>query len=101
MTYTRGPWEIRSRHESRGEHSTVHRYVAIPGWDYIEVGRLTDPSEERDAELRSNARLLAAAPDLLTALQLVVDTYGFDSSTDSAIWKTACAAIEKATVPQS
>lgn len=44
----------------------------------------------------ANARLITAAPDLLAALKLVVDTYGFDSSTDSAIWQTACAAIAKA-----
>ncbi len=47
--------------------------------------------------LPADARLVAAAPELLDALKLIVDTYGFDSSTDSAIWKTAHAAITKAT----
>lgn len=45
----------------------------------------------------ANARLMAAAPDMLDALQLVLDTYGFDSSTDSSIWQTVTAAIAKAT----
>src|SRR3546814_17595280 len=50
----------------------------------------TDPWE-------ANARLIAAAPDLLEALQLVWDTYGMDPSVDSSIWQTARAAIAKAT----
>src|SRR3546814_10767102 len=54
----------------------------------------TDPWE-------ANARLIAAAPDLLEALQLVWDTYGMDPSVDSSIWQTARAAIAKATGGQS
>jgi hypothetical protein len=50
-----------------------------------------------DATARANWHLISAAPELLAALQLVVDTYGFDSSTDSSIWRTALAAIAKAT----
>lgn len=67
--HTPGPWEVRSRHESRGEHTTVTRYVAIPGEDYIEVSRLTDPTPYGDLTARANARLIAAAPDLLAALR--------------------------------
>lgn len=42
------------------------------------------------------ARLAAAAPALLEALELVWDTYGMDPSVDSAIWQTVQAAIGKA-----
>ena len=52
--------------------------------------------EHAKAEAAANARLIAAAPDLLAALQLIVDTYGFDSSVDSAIWQTAFNALDKA-----
>lgn len=44
-------------------------------------------------ELVAAARLATAAPKMLDALQLVLDTYGFDSSTDSSIWQTVVEAI--------
>ena len=44
-----------------------------------------------------DARLIAAAPELLEALQLVWDTYGMDPSVNSSIWQTVSAAISKAT----
>lgn len=45
----------------------------------------------------ANARLIAAAPELLEALGLVWDAYGFDPSIDSGIWQTVQSAIAKAT----
>lgn len=65
VTHAPGPWEIRSRHESRMDHTTVIRSVAIPGHDYIEVSRLTDPTPSQDQVARANVRLIAAAPELL------------------------------------
>lgn len=44
----------------------------------------------------SNVPLIAAAPDMLDALRLVADAYGFDPSVDSGIWKTVFATIAKA-----
>lgn len=63
--HTPGPWEIRSRHESRMDHTTVIRSVAIPGHDYIEVSRLTDPTPAQDLVARANVRLIASSPELL------------------------------------
>ena len=45
-----------------------------------------------------HAKVIAAAPELLDALLLVWDTYGMDSSIDSAIWQTVQAALKKATI---
>lgn len=67
--HTPGPWEIRSRHESSMDHTTVIRSVVIPGHDYIMVSRIVDPTPEQDQVARANVRLLAAAPDLLEALK--------------------------------
>lgn len=49
-----------------------------------------------EGDVDENAALIAAAPELYAVLDLVVDTYGFDSSTDSAIWRAALAALAKA-----
>lgn len=73
VPHTPGPWGIRSRHESLGEHSTVTRFVEIPGWDYIEVSILTNPSPARDDEARANVRLIAAVPELKTELADLLD----------------------------
>lgn len=76
LGHTPGPWEIRSRHESRMDHTTVVRSVAIPGHDYIEVSRLTDPTPEQDQVARANVRLIAAAPELLALLKELIDIEG-------------------------
>lgn len=79
-SHTPGPWVV--------DGLTVN---SVPGGN-ICLLNLARP----EAATNANGRLIAAAPYLLEALQLVMDTYGFDSSTDSAIWKTAAAAIAKA-----
>jgi hypothetical protein len=56
-------------------------------------GSFKEFGEERNA---ANARLIAAAPELLEALERVRDTYGFDPSIDSSIWQEVYAAIKKA-----
>jgi hypothetical protein len=65
-SHTPGPWEIRSRHESSMDHTTVIRSIAIPGHDYIVISRIVDPTPYQDQVARANVRLIAAAPDLLT-----------------------------------
>ncbi|MGK2908780.1 MAG: hypothetical protein ACSLE1_03125 [Sphingobium sp.] len=47
-------------------------------------------------QMVSDRALFLAAPLMLEALELVLDTYGFDSSTDSSIWQTVTAAISRA-----
>ena len=47
-------------------------------------------------EINANGRLISAAPELLAALKLVWDAYGFDPSIDSSIWQTVQAALAKA-----
>jgi hypothetical protein len=59
LGHTPGPWEIRSRHESSMDHTTVIRSVAIPGHDYIAISRIVDPTPHQDQVARANVRLIA------------------------------------------
>ena len=86
--YTPGPWELR--------HSTRHGYFFI---DY--------PQPEGSATLtkldcgEADARLISATPDLLAALQDIVDAYQKHFDAMPVAWQTydniARQAIEKAT----
>jgi len=64
---------------------------------------MTGPRKKRDMERDANARLICAAPDLLSALQAAVDLYGkpggpWNVPGSAGCWITqARAAISKAT----
>ena len=62
--HTREPWELRETHEDQIEISTKSRAGMAP-IATVEVGF----KEPFDSEQRAYARLIAAAPDLLAALE--------------------------------
>ena len=72
MSHTPGPWETGDiRHEDH--------YSAIPirtkGYPRIGIASVSLNLESRlEQELRDNAQVLAAAPDLLAALQALLDS---------------------------
>jgi hypothetical protein len=74
--HTKGPWEVVRtdagiivRTESaKKTRAGASRYAAIGGFDR------SDP--EQLAEALANARLIAAAPKLLAALEAMVEMYG-------------------------
>ena len=81
--HTPGPWAARG-------------LTVFPGKETaLSVAVVTQHRREAGA----NARLIAAAPDMLEALQLVWDTYGLDERVDSVVWQVVRAAISKATTP--
>lgn len=80
--HTPGPWEMRGPCAS-GRYSVIHN------GPLFYVG---DAGEPGDGE--ANARLAAAAPELLEALQAIVENQGNLFPTD---WANARAAIAKAT----
>jgi hypothetical protein len=53
-------------------------------------------NEEVSNETRANAKLIAAAPDLLEALQLVREEYYGTTNMDATLWNKVTKAIEKA-----
>lgn len=65
--HTRGPWETDRNNVHTGQIATIHHCLNN---DWVEVWSENWPIDE--AEQEANARLIAAAPDLLEALTKAV-----------------------------
>ena len=85
MKHTPGPWRTFIWNEFAGEAVINHVIVITDNKDIARFSRATD-------EVMANARLIAAAPELLAALQELVAVVGHDHLTAEAR-----AAITKAT----
>jgi hypothetical protein len=66
--HTPGPWETDRNNVHAGQIATIHHCI---GNDWIEVWSPNWPDSEETQE--ANARLIAAAPDLLSALNRLLD----------------------------
>jgi len=107
MTHTPGPWKILNKWPMDIQGNIIrviddNRFPAafVPAWDNPGPGE-----EDGTEEALGNARLIAAAPDLLAALKSLVSALGGVPSTrlDVALARVdaARAAIAKATGEQS
>ena len=82
MSHTPAPWHIQSI-ETGAVYGSAGRIVASVYGD--------DPDCRRDARLDANSRLIAAAPDLLEALKLLLaDLDGYEA------WERPCHAVDVA-----
>lgn len=98
--HTPGPWTMETMRTSVG---ICHKIGPFPAKDddgeprhaclYADYPSTSNP---RDEELRANARLIAAAPDLLEALQTLLDSVEGNRVTAGDCYM-ALAAITKAT----
>ncbi len=87
---TPGPWEVAGPCcDAVGTEFDSVWYKAICHRPERTGGKLTD-------EYNANMRLIAAAPDLLEALQKMVESYQFEASIDNPALLQARAAIAKA-----
>ena len=69
VEYTKGPWEL-------DESLRGNSYTAISGEDWIELATVVTrmkSSDEYSPEGLANARLIAAAPELLEALEELIE----------------------------
>lgn len=91
-THTPGPW-------------TDGRDVPVRGHSEIGLGlcyiAATDPGSLSDLEARANARLIAAAPDLLEALKAIRNASKKNRVDPDAIHEIAAGAIAQAEGTQS
>jgi hypothetical protein len=95
--HTPGPWKTDRNNVHLGQIATIHHCV---GNDWVEVWSPDWPDDEETQE--ANARLIAAAPELLTALEaLVSDSMASDFNEHWQSFRQAEAAIAKAKGEQS
>jgi hypothetical protein len=87
---TPGPWKVDRNNVHTGQIATIHHCI---GNDWVEIWSPAWPDSEEAQE--ANANLIAAAPDLLEALQDIV-TYHFGKTATAPAYLKARAAISKA-----
>jgi hypothetical protein len=84
--FNRSPWTVRYDHENESKAIRVQdesgRAVAFPAWTDFE-----------NAEIASNARLIASAPDMYEALSSIENDAG---QVPAWLWDKISAAIAKA-----
>jgi hypothetical protein len=93
--WTPGPWSV--------EGETVYALTDTGGqnrfWCSVQSVRRADEGEASDAEVRANAHLIAAAPDLYAALAALMNEHGAltgSKECDSAAEKLARLALSRA-----
>lgn len=84
--HTAGPWEVQG-----------NNIVATKG--NVDVAVICYSGEHFTGEDKANARLIAAAPELLDALRWIVDSYLPDGTVAAQTVENARAAIAKAVTP--
>ena len=112
MQHTKGSWKIGknnivSTKEEYGECRKGHVEIDAPGWGGLIICHRHEINEN-DNECLANAKLIAAAPELLEALQELLqvkewkDKNGKDEhylKAQPVAWQNAKAAINKAVNP--
>lgn len=95
--HTPGPWLIEAQNCHTGDIATVHH--TTNGWVTIYAPHWAETGME-PPEQSANARLIAAAPDLLDALRLAVRQNSHDMMLTGEELRFCEAAIAKATGQQ-
>ena len=92
--HTLGPWEV----VTRGSYVAI---VKVEPTDPAYLGHIARLSTGPGRLVHENARLIAAAPELLEALDAMLCEFGPTTVDDfrQAIWLKAKAAVQKATLP--
>ena len=79
--HTPGPWEMAEAGSwAGGKRTSMEYFVRRPGDDVAIASEIIDPAND-DAPSEANAQLIAAAPELLEALELALFVRGTSDDT--------------------
>lgn len=96
QTHTPGPWEVRQgfRDDTFEVFPTRGGPPELGAW--AELATVVGDYSDDEAEGRANARLIAAAPDLLDALEACAEQLAHCLGPDTEAGRKARAALSKA-----
>lgn len=93
-SHTPGPWAVPDIDGVWDDTIPIH---ALDGSVVGTAWPLTYRCGDDDPETQANARLIAAAPELLEALRNLLSTPEVEDLADEEVWQKAVAAVAKAT----
>lgn len=104
MSYTKGPWSMETVETSNGSCHKIGPFPSGRDWRpethacvYADGFRLgVDDNLSVAIELRANANLIAAAPDMAEALRACMSAFGGEYEAQTEAYKKARAALAKA-----
>jgi hypothetical protein len=85
IKHTPGPWEVKTHPSRFSPETIIEDGVCGPDGEQIRVHGMTLTSSE---EAKANSRLIASAPDLLQALEIVLEREQITSATRALIEHT-------------
>lgn len=88
--HTPGPWETTKKFDHQNHIDVQHKNLNTPGAASGVIARVTCRQTWHD-EQAANAHLIAAAPELLEALQYAVDNPEFNSREFDCVARAAIA----------
>lgn len=97
IMHTPGPWKVGFDGYTIREDKGTHGGYYVANTAANQPDQMPENIRQRD---KANARLIAAAPELLEALEMLMPQYpsrGMCDEYDRAMWENAEAAIAKAT----
>lgn len=80
MSHTPGPWKVSTTFIEGGQFPGIYREDAVAQWGKPAIAHAIDD----DPNWEANAKLIAAAPDLLKALQFYADLENHEVFPDEA-----------------
>ena len=92
--HTPGPWKIAEDGHYFGDSESTRAPLFVIQTDSRQIARTTLPADNQE---KANARLIAAAPDLLTAIVDLHEICGHWDIKETTIMNRVKAAIAKAT----